>query len=436
MFATVLVVDGGGRGAVLVDKYAQSPYVKKILAIPGNDLMQINTKKKVQIYPHLKTTSIKEIIEICQKEKVTLVDVAQDNAVEAGLVNELNKINIKTVGPDREAGQIEWDKAWAREFMRKYQIPHPNYHIFQTEKDGIEFIQKQKEGRWFVKANGLVDGKGALPALNNEQAVERIKTMKKFGEAGRTYLIEQWLEGEEFSLFVLSDGHHYQIVGSAQDHKRLFNFDQGENTGGIGCSSPPLILTNKLIREIDKNIIKKTIKGLAQEGRIYKGVLYLGGIVVKDKVFVIEFNSRWGDPEAESIIPGIKNDFYKISTAIINGNLNKIKIKKDKMARVAVTMCLRQNPSGEITDKRQIYGIDEILKLKGVTIYGTRVKKTNGRYFVGSGRLLHIVGTGKDVIEARQKAYMAATTLYIEGNNLHYRTDIGWRDVERLRKNL
>lgn len=427
---TILIIDAGGRGAALVHKYAQSKHVGRILAVPGNSLMQINTQKPVKIYEDLKTISANEILEICQKENVDLVDVAQDNAVEVGLVNELQKLNIMVVGPTKEAGQIEWNKAWSREFMEKYQIPHPSYRIFHSEKEGIEFIKKQKENKWFVKASGLAEGKGALPANNNKQAIERIQEMKKFKDAGKTYLIEQWLEGEEFSLFVLSDGKYYKTVGGAQDHKRMFNFDQGENTGGIGCSGPPSILTNKLLKEIDQKIIKKAIAGLEKEGRTYKGVLYLGGIVVNNNVYVIEFNARWGDPEAEVIIPSIKNDFYTLGVSIANQNLNKIKIKNDKLYRIAVTMCLRQNPQGK---PKQIYGIAEISKMKGITVYGTRVNKINGKYFIGSGRLLHIVGCGKNVIEAKQKAYLAASTLYIEGNNLHYRTDIGWRDMERLR---
>ncbi len=433
---TVLVIDGGGRGATLVHKYSQSKSVGKILAIPGNDLMQTNSKKPVKIYPHVKTTNLKEILRICKKEKVDLVDVAQDNAVESGLVNELKKIKIKALGPTKEAGQIEWDKAWARNFMQRHKIPQPSFKVFHSPKDGINYLKTKPDQPWFVKAFGLAEGKGALPAENNKEALERILEMKKFGKAGKTYLIEQWLKGEEFSLFVLSDGIHYQIAGGAQDHKRMFNFDQGENTGGIGCISPPLILTRELLKEIDEKIIKKTLLGLRREKRMYQGVLYLGGLVANGQVYVVEFNARWGDPEAQVVIPGIRNDFYGLGLAMINGRLDKIKIKKDNLTRVAVTMCLRPCPAGEPGENgRRIYGLEDVLKIKEVTVYGTRVKKINGKYYVGGGRLMHIVGRGKNIREARQKAYGAAAVLYIEGNNLHYRTDIGWRDLERKIEN-
>lgn len=261
---TVLVVDAGGRGAALVDKYAQSKYVKRIIAIPGNDLMQMSTDKPVQIYPQLKTTSIKEIIEICKEEKVSLVDVAQDNAVEAGLVDELIQKGIPVVGPTRNAGQIEWDKAWAREFGERHKLPQPSFKICSSEKEGINYLKKQPNQPWFIKAAYLTEGKGALPAENNRQAIEMVKEMRRFGKAGKVFLIEKWLKGdddfaEEFSTFVFSDGEHYQVVGNAQDHKRVNNFDEGKNTGGMGCSTPPLVLTPEIKHDI-KEILKKPLE--------------------------------------------------------------------------------------------------------------------------------------------------------------------------------
>ncbi len=432
---TVLIVDAGGRGAALMHAYSKSPYVTKLIAVPGNDLMQINTKKPVKIYPHLKTTSVREIIEICKKERVDLVDVAQDNAVEAGLVDELKKNNILCIGPTRAAGQIEWDKAWARDFMKKYSIPHPTCKTFYSEKEGIAYIKKQPEGKWFVKANGLAEGKGVIPGENKEKTIEAVRAMNQFGEAGKTYLIEEWLEGEEFSYFVLCDGRTYQFVGAAQDHKRLLNFDEGPNTGGMGCSSPPLALTKALIKKVDTEIIKKTVQGLVKEGRPYTGILYLGGIIVKNKPYVIEFNARWGSPEAEVIVPSIQSDLFKISYAAIHQQLHTTKVKLDKKARVAVAVSLRPNPSGlERKNGREIFGIEEARKMKDVILYGARVKKSDKKYYVSSVRLLMVVGEGTNVIDAREKAYAAIEHLYIENNNAHYRTDIGWRDVERLRK--
>lgn len=429
--ATVVVVDAGGRGSALVHKYSQSPHVKKIIAIPGNDLMQINSKIPVSIFPKLQTTSIAEIIRICKKYKADLVDVAQDNAVEAGLADKLTDLGFKVMGPTRAAGQIEWDKAWARDFMKRYCIPSPLYKVFNSKRKAIEFINKNQNMKFFVKAAGLAEGKGAIPTGNRYEAVSAIGEMAKFGKSGKTFVIEEWLKGEEFSMFAICDGKTFQIVGCAQDHKRLYDGDIGPNTGGIGCSTPPLVVNRNIYRQ-GKTIIKKTIDGLKNEGRPYKGVLYLGGMVVRGKVFVIEFNARWGSPEAEVLVPGIKNDFYRLSNAIVNERLGKLRIRTDNLARVAVTGSLRP---GTVAKKRQIFGVNEVTKLSGVILYGTRVSKRNNKYYVSSGRLFHIVGKGRSVIDARKKAYTAMSLLSIEGDNLHYRTDIGWRDVERLRQN-
>ncbi len=439
----VLIIDGGGRGSALVDGYDKSKYVKKILAVPGNDMMGFNTKKPVKIYPKLKTTSIDEILEICKKENVQLVDVAQDNAIESGLVDKLTALNIPVVGPTRAAGQIEWDKGWARDFGQRYGLPQPKFKVCHSLEEGENFLKIQKNKAWFVKASGLAEGKGALPANNNDEAVERIKELSRFGEAGKVFVLEEWLcnddgsNGEEFSLFILSDGRHYQIAGTAQDHKRVNDFDEGENTGGMGVSTPPLLMRNSLLKQIKKEIIDKTITGLIEEKRPYKGVLYLGGIVVKKKgklvPYVIEFNARWGDPEVEAILPGLKNDLYEVSMAIVQQRLNKVKLKPDSKARVVIAGASRGYPGNYSNVKgKQIFGLEKASRIVGVKIYGAGVKVIHKKYFANGGRLFYVVGEGKNVIEARMRAYHAISLINVEGNNLHFRTDIGWRDIERL----
>lgn len=429
---TVLIVDGGGRGAALVDAYAKSPHVSKILAVPGNDLMDINTKKTVITYPHFKTTSVKEIIEICKKEHVDLVDVAQDNAVAVGLTNRLEENGILVFGPTKEAGQIEWDKAWSRQFMEKYGLPSPFFKIFKNEQTGIDFVKKQPDQKWFIKAYGLVEGKGALPAENNRQALKRIKQMRSFGKAGEIFLIEEWLIGEEFSTFALCDGKNFEIIGSAQDHKRAYDEDTGENTGGMGCSAPPLVLTPTFLKQIE-NIFKKTLLGLQKEKRAYKGILYLGGIIVKDKVYVIEFNARWGDPEAEVLVPSIKKDLFEVSMAVTKEKLKTIKVRMDNKARVAVAGTSRGYPGDYSSVKgKEIKGIENALKVPGIKIYSAGIKKEGKKYLANGGRLFYVIAEGKNVIDARKKAYKAMSYVSVEGNNLHFRTDIGGRDVKRL----
>lgn len=433
----VMVIDAGGRGAALVDAYSKSPFVSKILAVPGNDLMQINSKKKVITFPNLKTTSVEEIVKIAKKYKVDLVDVAQDNAVAYGVSNALQNEGIATIGPTKEAGQIEWDKSWSRDFMKKYKIPIPSFYVFNSEKEGIEFLNKQKDQPWFVKASGLAEGKGALPARNRKEAIAQIKTLKQFGDSGKIYLIEQWLIGEEFSFFVLTDGKTIKVVGSAQDHKRMYSSDLGQNTGGMGCVSQPMIVTKDIEFQANK-IVRKAIDGLAKEGRIYKGVLYLGGIVVKEggkqKVYVIEFNARWGSPEAEVLVLGITNDLYKVGLAVANEKLKSIRLKSDKKARIVIAGALHE--SFDPSKKRRIYGIEKVIKMKGIKFYGTRIYKEKKKMFAGSGRLFQLVAEGKNIQDAREKAYAALSNIYIENNSLHFRIDIGFRDVERRNRYL
>lgn len=434
---TILIVDAGGRGAALVDKYAQSPEVGKILAVPGNDLMGVNTQKPVTIYPHLKTTSVSEIVEICKKEQVDLVDVAQDNAIAAGASDALIENGFKVFGASKEAGQIEWDKAWSRDFMAKHNLPIPRYQICGSELEGTAFLNSQEEDQsWFIKAAGLAEGKGVIFAQNNEEASEKISEMKKFNSAGKTFLLEQALVGEEFSAYAISDGENFQILGYAQDHKRAFDGDLGPNTGGMGCSTPPLVV-DESVKNQTLSIFQTTFKGLRAEKRLYVGILYLGGMVVEErgekKVYIIEFNARWGDPEVECILPGIKNDLFGLSLAAIEGKLKMVKIETDGKARVVVAGASKGYPEDYSAVKgKKISGIEEVLKLLEIKFYSAGIKKEGSKYLANSGRLFYIVGEGKDVIEARKKAYSAMKLISVEGGNLHYRTDIGYRDVERL----
>ena len=431
--STVLVIDGGGRGSVLVDKYLQSPHVSRVLAVPGNDLMNRGSQKSVSIFPEIKTTDLKNITKVCKKEKVDLVDVAQDDAVAVGLTDSLIKKGFQVFGPTKAAGQIEWDKAFARRFMEKFDIPTPAFKICKSTLSGINFIKTQKEGEWFIKASGLAAGKGALHAANNEEAIEEIHEMKNFGKAGQTFLIEECLVGEEFSSFAIVDGPSFIIAGHAQDHKQAYEGNLGPNTGGMGCSSPPMVITTKIERQI-KSIFQKTVSGLVAISRPYRGVLYLGGMIdANGKVWVIEFNARWGDPEAQVIIPAVKNDFFQLASYVLNNQFRKIRIKRDNFYRVAVTAASRGYPTdySKATGKK-IFGLDKISHDIRVKIFSAGVKISNGQYLVNGGRLFYVVGKGKNIAQARQKTYNALSLVYVEGNNLHYRTDIGYRDLERF----
>ena len=294
---TVCITDGGGRGAAIAHGYSKSAKVGKIVAIPGNDLMSMNLPDGFafdRVPEKLAKENAHKIAQaICDKH-ATIADVCQDDAVAGGVVNYLEKWNIPVVGPTKEAGRVEWDKEWSRQFMQKYGIAHPAFHSFHNPEEGVAFLRREPDQKWAVKASGLALGKGVILAANNEEAIAAVYKMKEFGDAGATYLIEQFLEGEEFSAFAPCDGQYFKILGTAQDHKRLYDGDTGPNTGGMGCSSSPLIVTPDILRQTNE-ILEKTFQGLSKEGCPYRGILYLGAMVVDGKVFVIEYNSRWGD---------------------------------------------------------------------------------------------------------------------------------------------
>lgn len=453
---TVLVIDKLGRGSALVDKYGQSEHVGQILAVPGNDLMQENTEKPVQIYPELTTTSIKEIEEICEKERVDLVDIADDRAVEAGIANTLRKRGISVVGPSREAGRIEWDKAFAREFGFKLGLPQPNFTIRTKEEldSALTLMDIEPNKQRFIKASFLADGKGAKPARDREEAKAKILEIAKT-EAGKVFLIEDWLveddltSGKEFSLFVVSDGENYRVLGNAQDYKRENNFDEGENTGSMGCNSPTLLMTPQLLRDAKKEIIEKVIKALKEKGTPYQGVLYLGGMAINKankvyasyledydlKPYVIEFNARWGDPEAEAILPGLKVDLFELGKAVSDGDISKIRIGHDNKVRLVLTGAAKGYPREEEYRRvsGQIFGLDKVRQLDGIKVYGAGIKKIDGKYYARArGRLFFIVAEGDNILEARAKALQAMALICIAGNNLKYRNDIGIKDAERF----
>lgn len=437
---TVLVIDGGGRGTALVHKYSQSPHVDKIVAVPGNDWMPGISEKPVTTYPNIKTSDIVKIAQLGKELKVDLVDIAQENAIKEGLVDRLGFFRIPVVGPTQNAGRIEWDKEYARAFGAFYQLPQPQFTACRTEEQAEKFLDSQKNTRWFVKASGLAEGKGAISTTSKQEVLDAIKRLKKeYPDATKVFLIEQWLEGEEFSAFVISDSRNFEILGYAQDHKKEYDGDKGENTGGMGAISHPLLTDNLELQRKVENIFTTTIN--VKPGGGYRGILYLGGMAVKinDRLepYIIEFNARWGDPEAQAIVPGLKVDLFEMGMEAAQGRLRRVKIADDGKVRVAVAGVAKGYPrSAEYSQVRgkEIKGLDEAGKTDGVIIYGAGVKIEDGKYYANGGRLFYVVGEGRDVLQARERANEAMEKVKIDGDNLHFRKDIGWRDVERLRK--
>lgn len=427
----ILIIGGGGREHALAHTYSKSSTVTKVIVAPGNDFME-ETSSKIEIKPTISVFDFDEIIKLVKKEKVDFVDVAQDDPLAAGLVDRLQKEHIRTFGPTQKQSEIEWNKTWSRDFMKKYHLPIPHFKSFSDQKKAIAYISALPEQPLFIKASGLAAGKGALKAENKRQAIDAVVAMKLFGKAGATFLIEECMVGEEFSLFALCDGKNYTILQTAQDHKTVNNKDQGPNTGGMGCVSPTSALSKAAVKEVEKKILKPFMIGMEKEHRPYTGILYVGGMLTKKNVNIVEFNARWGDPEAEVILPGIITNYLSLIKATLTNSLKKIGIQNDGKIRVSVTGCAYGYPGAIGGAKgKQIVGLEKVMEMKHITIFGAGMKRIGKHYVANGGRLFHLVAEGRTITEARERAYGAISHIYIADNNLHYRTDIGWREMAR-----
>ncbi|MCL4365774.1 phosphoribosylamine--glycine ligase [Patescibacteria group bacterium] len=377
----ILVIGQNGREHALAICYAKSKQVKKVIMTPGNGLTDYKNPK-IKNYPEVPMLDFEGIVKVCKKEKIDLVDVGQDDIIAAGYVDKFESLGIEAFGPTQKASQLEWDKQWARNFMVKYNLPIPKFRSFNNQKAAIDYVNTMPDQLLFIKATGLAFGKGVIKNLIEREAISAINQMKEFGKSGETFLIEEGLVGEEFSLFTLSDGKTYQIVSWAQDHKTIYDGDKGPNTGGVGSVAPAGVVTKKILKEVKTQIIDPVIKGMKKEGRPYKGILYLGAILTDEGVKIIEFNCRWGDPEAEVILPSIKTDYLKVVQAVLSQKLKSTNIKFDKKVRISVAGCSKGYPEDYSKVKgKEILGLTDAMKLPGILIFGSGIKRAGNKLF-------------------------------------------------------
>lgn len=434
----MLVIGSGGREDAISDAYERSPQVGRIIVSPGNDFMTYGRKIEVITDPdsHLKRRG--SILDIADKYKPDIVDIAQDDALAVGSVDLLRQQGYNVFGPTRNAAMIESNKLWSRQFQARHGIPQPSW-TYYTDPESAKiklqgmYLTDPRCVVW-IKASGLAAGKGAVKAENIGEAYAAVDRMKEFGEAGRIFLIEGHMPGEEFSGYVVSDGKAWYIFRSAQDNKRVFNNDEGENTGGMGAISPARV-TSGIEDRIEEEFVTKAIPSMTEEDRPFQGILYIGGMKLDSEgLGLVEYNARWGDPEAQVVIPGIKTDYVDIVQAVITGNLANLKIEEDNRCRVCVVGASKGYPGDYKTVKgKRINGLEEAMKLEGITVFGAGIKKKDGVFVADGGRLFNIVAEGDNIIQARERAYEAMKMVSIEGDNLHYRTDIGLREEERFR---
>lgn len=448
----VAVIGGGGREHALVEQYAKSPNVERVIAIPGNPLMERNTEKEVVIFQEhdgkrLRTTDKKEIVEICKVNGVTFVDVAQDYAVAAGVADATRSIGIPTIGFGKKAAILEADKGVSRDVCRELGIPIPDYEVFRSIKAGQDFLRTAPDIRRAVKAAYLAGGKGVSSARNNREALVKIRELRRnFPIAARKYLLEEWMmnedgtPGEEFSAFFIFDGNNWKFLEAAQDYKREGVGDTGENTGSAGGNSPTLIYSKEIIEQTEE-IADKTFTWLKEKRLGSPGILYVSPMVLRQNgkrvVKNTEHNMRLGDPEAQLIVPGMEN-FFEVMWAGGNGDLGNVHVKRDGKKRVDIAGMVYDYPRDySAAIGKKIDGLEKVMAIDGMSVFGAGIGvDSKGNYVVSgtNGRVFHIVGEGEEkesFKDVRAKALSGMAEVDIEGNNLRYRPDIAWLDIEK-----
>lgn len=433
---TVLVIGKGAREHVISHVYERSSKVGRVVVAPGNSFIAYKREKEVIVDGDCSLLRPDSLLSVAKRHKPDLIDVAQDDALALGTVDLLQQNGFQVFGPKREVARVEWDKRWSREFMKRHKIPAPKFGYFDSESSAIDYVRflygREPRKLVYVKASGLCGGKGALKAESLDGAITNIREMRKFGEAGRVFLVEDGLEGEEFSYYAVSDGRAYRVFKSAQDNKRLLVNDEGPQTGGMGAISPAMV-TEPFVDEIEEQLISRAITGMMKEGVPYEGILYVGGIVADGRVVNIEYNARWGDPECQVVLPSVETDYTDIVMASIEGRLDEVQIKKDNRFRVCVVGVAKGYPDDfSCSQGKEIYGIEQAMEFDDVTLFGAGIAVRDGRFYVDGGRLFSVVAEGETILEAKQRAYSAIEYISVDGNHLYYRTDIGSRDVRRF----
>ena len=419
----ILVVGGGGREHAIIKKLSESSKNPELYAVPGNG----GISKLAKCFGNIKATDIENILKIVKAENIDLVFVASDDPLALGLVDEVEKIGVRAFGPHKKAAEIEWSKVFSKGLMKKYNIPTADYDTFDDVAEANKFIGELKKYPVFIKADGLALGKGAICANSREEAeaaVKHIMEDKTFGMSGDRIVIEQELVGREVTVLCFCDGKTVEPMVVSQDHKRAYDGNKGANTGGMGTISPVKGYTAEIADECMREIFIPTIDAMRIEGRKYKGVIYFGLMLTSDGAKVIEYNARFGDPEAQVVLPRLKTDLLDIINAIIDERLHEINIEWEDNAAVCVVMASGGYP-GKYETGYTITGIDEAEKTSGITVYhaGTKIDSESGEFLTAGGRVLGVTAVDKTFELAFGKAYREIEK--IDFKNKFYRKDIG-----------
>ncbi len=426
----ILVLGGGGREHTICYVLSKSVKLEKLFCIPGNG----GISEIADIVDSISPTDFKSIARFCKENQIDLVIPGPEEPLVKGLRDSLEKEGIKVFGPDKIGALIEGSKSFAKEIISKAGVPTAKFEVFDDPSKAKAYIEK-KGAPIVVKADGLCAGKGVFVCEKKEDAInaiEKIMEEKIFGESGNKVVIEEKLVGEEASYIVITDGYSFKALPTSQDHKRLLDNDEGPNTGGMGAYSPTPLIDEELKRKIEEKVIKPVLKALEKEGHPYLGFLYAGLMIVNKEPYVLEFNCRLGDPEAQVILPRVENDFLEIIEKALEGNLEKVKINERKEAAVCVVMASKGYP-GKYEKGKKIEGLEKVAQMKDVIVFHAGTKKVNNEFYTSGGRVLGVTALDKDIPSTIEKAYKAVSLIHFEG--VHYRKDIGKRAFKYLKIN-
>lgn len=419
----VLVVGGGGREHALVWKLKQSPRVSEIYCAPGN----AGIARDAECVP-CSAEDIEGLLSFARSRGIDLTVVGPEAPLVAGISDRFEEAGLRLFGPPAKGALIEGSKAFAKRLMAKLGIPTAPFEVFDSPADAISYVRR-RGGPCVVKADGLAAGKGVIVAKDAseaEAAVRLIGEEKAFGKAGDRIIVEERLVGEEVSVLAFTDGKSVLPMVAAQDHKRAYDGDTGPNTGGMGAYSPPPVYTPEVHERVCREILEPIVAGMAAEGIRYQGVLYAGLMLTEEGPYVLEFNCRFGDPEAQVVIPRLKTDLVDVMEAVLEGRLEEISLEWERRPAVCVVLASRGYP-GSYEKGKVISGLDEVPE--DVLVFHAATALSEGRFITSGGRVLGVTAFGETIREAVERAYEGVSKISFEG--MHYRRDIAHRALVR-----
>lgn len=424
----VLVVGGGGREHALCWKISKSPIVKALFCAPGN----VGISKHATSVD-IKVTDLESMVRFARAEEIDLTVVGPEIPLSLGIVDRFQEENLNIFGPNKAAAEIESSKVYSKNLMKKYDIPTAFFSTFYDYGDAVNWVKEVKPPL-VIKADGLAAGKGVIICHTEDESIDAldgIMRSKIFGDSGDRVVIEEFLQGEEVSFIAFTDGENVLPLASSQDHKALLDGDKGPNTGGMGAYSPAPIVTSELHGAIMNQVMIPTVRALKEEGRVYKGILYAGLMIEGTDIKVLEFNCRFGDPEAQPLLMRMRSDIVPIMRAISRGEVAEGEFQWYDQASVCVVMASKGYP-GDYKKGFQIDRIDDVNNMDGVIVFHSGTSRDGSNIVANGGRVLGVTALGDNIPDAISTVYNAVN--HIDCESLYFRTDIGEKALKYIEK--